>query len=124
MLTADKENLQRQYDAFDATSQATRKERLYKSIQPKIDEINEELTTLFKEKSKLISNKDTESHKETTAMNYTAKLLGMTVDQFAGLLISLLSIIIDPLVIVLASLSSKMKFLSREYNQKRNLSKI
>lgn len=113
MLTADKENLQRQYDAFDATSQATRKERLYKSIQPKIDDINEELAILFKEKSKLISNKATESHKETTAMNYTAKLLGMTVDQFAGLLISLLSIIIDPLVIILASLSSKMRHMRR-----------
>lgn len=124
MLINDKENLQRQYDSFDATAQATRKERLYKSIQPKIDEINLELDRLSKEKMAMISIKDSVSHKESIAMGYTAKLLGMTVDQFASILISLLSIIIDPLVIVLASLSAKMKFLSREYNQKRNLSKI
>lgn len=105
-LKSDKTILQKQFDSIP-DSYVTAKARMYKQVKDKIDKIDSRMLVLNTEKSNLINNSsEVEDH---NIMGNVASLMKVDKSTFTSWVIAVLSLVIDPLIIVMASASSKMR---------------
>lgn len=107
-LREDKKLLKEQIDSVP-NDYVTAKRRIYKTVMPKINEIDEKISSLNAEKQSVISDTATADFADHNSMAESAKLLGTNPDEFAHYVIALFSIIVDPLVILLAFTASVMR---------------
>lgn len=107
-LTSEKAMLQKQYDQMDP-KYVKAKIKMYNLTSEKVKEIDTKLSTLIKEKEDMIKQSSSTEHQENSIVMNSSKLLKVTPDNFMLLVIALFSLIIDPLVVLLASTASKLR---------------
>lgn len=113
-LEADKDRLYKQIEAIPA-NQGTNRRRILATVQPRIDKIDARLVPLRDSLSKL-SATSTAKEQDIGELRYAADLFGMSQEELARLVITILAFLLDPLAVLLIQASGVK-------TEKRKLSK-
>lgn len=87
----------------------TKKMNMYKQIKPQVEGLQHELKQLRAEKIERTKSLATEENQKIGAMKYTAQLLGIEEGKLANFIILLISILIDPVALLLSSVAFSVR---------------
>jgi hypothetical protein len=98
-------SLKETYESFHPVNYRTKRLVAYEKVKEPIKKLNTELVSLMNDKREMLSRLKTKDSKQEGTMIYTSELLGINEDTLANIIIIALALIIDPLGLLLASLS-------------------
>jgi len=81
----------------------------YKKVKPDIDRLQKELNELQKQKYQTIKETNNEDKKNTNIFQASADLLGINANKLASLIIFILSLIIDPMTLLMVYTAGAVK---------------
>jgi len=88
---------------------ASKRLKVYNSVRPQIDELQSEYKELFAKLSKEREKGHTELKNNSNIFEASAKLMGVTTDKFALYIIMLVSLILDPLALLMVYTAHSFK---------------